>query len=108
MPAPSFHDLTDAAGMVRRLTTLRRDGRPIGADYQVIEHKEDGVLGLSLLVGPVDPERVRAVFLEALAAGGGLERLGAEFWRRARTVTVGREEPRATPAGKVLPFQLSR
>jgi hypothetical protein len=101
---------TDLVRILEEVLPARVGGT--GADYQVIEQEENGILRLSLLVSPrvgaVDAERVRAAFLEALADGGGLERLGAEFWRRARTVTVRREAPRATAAGKVLPFQLIR
>ncbi|OFX29645.1 MAG: hypothetical protein A2Z07_07650 [Armatimonadetes bacterium RBG_16_67_12] len=81
-----------------------------GADYQVLEEEENGILRLSLIISPrlgaVDEERARDAFLEALGHEGGLERLGAEFWRRANTVTVKREWPKATKAGKILPFQL--
>jgi hypothetical protein len=81
-----------------------------GQDYQVLEREERGVSRLWLMVSPgvgdLDDARVRDAFLEELGRGGGLERMGAEFWRRAQTVTVRREWPKATKAGKVLPFQI--
>jgi hypothetical protein len=81
-----------------------------GADYQVLEEEEDGILKLSLIISPrlgdVDADRARDAFLEELGREGGLEKMGAEFWRRARTVTVRREWPKSTKAGKILPFQL--
>jgi phenylacetate-coenzyme A ligase PaaK-like adenylate-forming protein len=83
-----------------------------GADYQVLEHEEDGITRLSLIISPrvgeLDAGRARDVFLEALGRRGGLERMGAEFWRRAQTVVVRREWPKATSAGKILPFQIER
>jgi hypothetical protein len=81
-----------------------------GADYQVLEQEENGILRLTLVISPrlgeVDATRARDAFLEALGHEGGMERMGAEFWRRANTVTVKREWPKATKAGKILPFQL--
>jgi hypothetical protein len=83
-----------------------------GADYQVLEHEEDGITRLSLIISPrvgeLEAGRARDVFLEALGRSGSLERLGAEFWRRAQTVVVRREWPRPTRAGKILPFQIER
>jgi hypothetical protein len=55
----------------------------------------------------VDPEQVREAFLVALG-DGSLDRLRAEIWRRAGTVTVARRWPWSTRAGKILPFHLAR
>jgi phenylacetate-coenzyme A ligase PaaK-like adenylate-forming protein len=83
-----------------------------GADYQVLEREENGISRLSLIISPrlgdLDVDRARDLFLEELGRGGGLERMGAEFWRRANTVTVEREWPKTTGAGKILPFQIAR
>lgn len=79
------------------------------ADYQVIER--DGADGLSRLelvvdprLGPLDEERIRAVFLEEMARDGAAEQLGTALWERAGTVVVRRARPVPTTAGKVLPF----
>jgi hypothetical protein len=83
-----------------------------GADYQVLEREEHGISRLSLIISPrlgdLDVDRARDIFLEELGRGGGLERMSAEFWRRANTVTVEREWPKATGAGKILPFQIAK
>lgn len=83
-----------------------------GADYQVVEEEVRGISKLSLLISPrigeLDPDRAREVFLDELKAEGGLESMGAEFWRRAQTVSVRREWPKATKAGKILPFQIEQ
>ena len=83
-----------------------------GDDYQVVETEgTEGILRLELIVsprvGPVDPEQVREAFLEALG-DGSLDRLRAEIWRQAGTVTVSRRWPSSTRAGKILPFHLAR
>jgi len=82
-------------------------------DYQVIEEETgDGLMRLSLLVSPgvgeVDPDDVRAAFLEEIGRGTELERYMARFWELANTVQVERRPPRATGVGKVLPFHLIR
>jgi hypothetical protein len=51
---------------------------------------------------------LRSAFLESLALDGPLERHMAAFWERANTIEVERSLPLATPAGKILPFQLVR
>lgn len=83
-----------------------------GADYQVLEEEDAGILKLSLIVSPrvgaVDEEQVRRVFLDELGRTGGLAQAGARVWQRADTVVVRRQWPRATRAGKILPFQIER
>jgi len=79
-------------------------------DYQLAEEETvDGstqlILRVSPSVGAVDDAKIRDVLLAEL----GRDSLGAEYqaaiWREADTVQVRREPPRATQAGKVLPFQ---
>jgi hypothetical protein len=82
-------------------------------DYQLVEEEAAGgaarlVLLVSPAVGPLDAEAVRAAFLGAVGGEGAVAAFMAEFWRRAGTVEVRREVPRATGAGKVLPFHLAR
>jgi hypothetical protein len=84
----------------------------VGADYQVLEEEDpDGILRLSLLVNPrlgtVDPDAVRAAFLDALARQPGVSAGGVTMWRRAETVRVVRRPPVATGAGKILPFHVA-
>jgi hypothetical protein len=83
------------------------------ADYQVVEEEgPDGILHLSLLMhprlGPVDERQLAETFLAELGGDGLLEGYMAKVWERAGTVRVRREPPRATRAGKILPFHLSR
>lgn len=82
-------------------------------DYQLVEEEgEHGILQTLLIVSPragaLDADRARDIFLEALGAAGGADRMGADFWRRAGTVQVRRRVPLATGAGKVLPFHVAR
>ena len=72
------------------------------ADYQILEEEDgDGVTRLVVLVHPAlaaDEQEVLRTFDRVLAAasGGGT----AERLRRAGVVTVRRENPRLTGAGK--------
>jgi hypothetical protein len=84
-----------------------------GGDYQVVEEEDEhgilhAVLIVSPRVGPIDEQRARDVFLDALGGAGGADHIASEVWRRAGTVQVRREWPLATGAGKVLPFHVSR
>jgi len=79
-------------------------------DYQLAEEEgADGAARLILRVDPVvgriDADALRATFLAELGRGGMMDRHHAELLRRAGSVTVRREPPLATAAGKVLPFQ---
>lgn len=84
-----------------------------GADYQLVE--QEGARGLAELilivspgVGPVNEAAVRRVFLDGLRATGSPEHLMAQTWERAGSVSVRRQSPIATRAGKILPFHLVR
>lgn len=81
-------------------------------DYQAVEEEENGILRLSLIVSPrvgaVDETRLREAFIEELAKDGGFARVGALMWQRAHTVSIKRQWPVATGAGKILPFQIVR
>ena len=83
------------------------------AEYQLLEEEGgDGILRLALLVspriGPLDEPELRRSFLAELGRDGRLESYMAGIWERAGTVQVRREEPRATSAGKILPFHVGR
>jgi hypothetical protein len=101
---------TDLLRVLEEVLPARFGGT--AADYQVVEEEVNGILRLALIISPrleaIDEDAARETFLTELGHEGGLERLGAEFWRRAHTVTVKREWPKATKAGKILPFQLER
>lgn len=82
-------------------------------DYQLLEEEAADsstrlVLRVNPSVGALDEAALRATLLEELGRGGLVDRHHAELLRRARSVTVSREPPLATMAGKVLPFQLQR
>ena len=99
----------DLLGVLEDVLPARFGG--VGADYQVVEEEEgDGILRLSLIVSPrvgtVDPEVVRAVFLDALARQPGAAG-GVKVWRRTETVRVVRRLPMSTAAGKILPFHVA-
>jgi hypothetical protein len=82
-------------------------------DYQLAE--EEGPEGATRLVlrvnpalGELDEAALRETFLAELGRGSLLNRYHVGLWRGVGAVEVRREAPLATPAGKVLPFQLLR
>jgi hypothetical protein len=100
---------TDLLRVIEEALPARFGGT--GADYQVLEQEDArGILGLSLIVSPavgdVDAQHVRQVFLDALGGSATFDRFGATMWQRAGTVTIRRQWPVATKAGKILPFHL--
>jgi hypothetical protein len=81
------------------------------ADYQVLEEADgNGVIGLYLLasprLGPLDEVQLKQSFLAELGRGSVLEAYMASVWERSGTIQIKRQEPVATRAGKVFPFQL--
>ena len=99
---------TDLLRILEEVLPARFGGA--STDYQLVEESRDGLTSLTLLVSPrvgeVDEDLVRRTFLEHLGRGGASERLMARAWERARAVTIARHHPRATKAGKILPFHL--
>jgi hypothetical protein len=84
-----------------------------GLDYQLLEEEAPDsstrvVLRVDPSVGDVDEAALREALLAELARGGIVERHHAELLRWAGSVTISRQPPLATRAGKVLPFQLLR
>jgi hypothetical protein len=80
-------------------------------DYQLVEEARPAglsqlVLMVSPLVGAVDEAAVRLTFLDELRHDGWSGRLMAGAWDRAGAVTVRRQAPVSTKAGKILPFHL--
>jgi hypothetical protein len=82
--------------------------------YQLVEEEAADtstriVLRVHPSVGPVDETALRQRFLEELARDGSLlDRYQVELLRHARAVTISRQPPIATKAGKILPFQIIR
>jgi phenylacetate-coenzyme A ligase PaaK-like adenylate-forming protein len=102
---------TNLAHVVETVLPARFGGTSI--DYQVLEEERPGglprlVLRVNPSVGALDEAAARTAFLETLAQEGDLERYMAAFWKRANTIEIERQAPFATPAGKILPFQIVR
>jgi hypothetical protein len=80
--------------------------------YQLVEEEADDtatrlVLRVDPSVDPVDETALHQALLDELARGGTLlDRYQVELLRRARSVTISRQPPVATRAGKILPFQI--
>lgn len=82
-------------------------------DYQLSEEEAPNSMTRLVLcahprLGPLDEGSLRRALLTELAREGLGASHHAAIWERAGTVEVRREAPRATRAGKVLPFQASR
>ena len=100
---------TDLIGLLEEVLPTQFGGR--STDYQLVEGetgtgKARLVLRIHPCIGPVDESAVARVFMEKLSEGGGFRPLGAAVWQRLETLTVEREEPAITKAGKILPFHL--
>jgi hypothetical protein len=85
----------------------------IATDYQLIEDEDAGGrpevrLVIHPRIGPVDPATVVDVFLAALGAGVGPERVMGYLWRDAQVVRVERRPPYTTPSGKILHLHHAR
>jgi hypothetical protein len=94
-------------------TALVRRYGGCALDYQWVE--EEDVQSLTRLrlrvdprLGDLDEAALVRDALAALAADDPDDRLVAEMWRQAGTVQVVRQEPKPTPAGKVIPFLRER
>jgi hypothetical protein len=79
----------------------------IATDYQLVEAEDargqpDVRLVIHPRIGPIDPTAVLEVFLAALGAGPGPERVMGSLWRDARLVRVERRPPYTTQSGKIL------
>jgi hypothetical protein len=101
----------DVVRVLERELPARFGGGPL--DYQLVESEgPQGAPVLSLLVHPrlgaLPEAEIADAFLRAIAPGDGAERIAATLWQEARTVTVVRHAPAATPAGKVLHVHAAR
>ncbi len=95
----------DVVRVLEEVLPGRFGGAP--TDYQILEEEADGGearvrLLVHPAVGPLDSDTVAQVFLEALGAGSGPERIMGIVWRDARLLQVERRPPRTTTSGKIL------
>jgi hypothetical protein len=96
---------TDVVRVLEETLPARFGGGPL--DYQLVEGEGPaGEPSLRLLVHPrlgaLPEAEVAEVFLRAIAAGSGAERIAGTLWRDARIPVVVRRPPMATPGGKIL------
>ena len=75
-------------------------------DYQIVEKDtEEGLPQLLLLVnpniGPLDPGKVKEVFLDAIGSGTGAKRIMSLQWRNSGFLKVERRVPETTTTGKI-------
>jgi hypothetical protein len=106
----TFFDV-EVARIVEEELPLRLGGN--AADYQLVEAAgPDGRSLLRLIVHPrigeIDSHLITTTFLQALARGSDANRMMVSVLRDAPVVEVVRDQPRATPSGKVLPIQFDR
>jgi hypothetical protein len=116
----SFEKLTGEGVSVARSAIVRVIERDLplrfggsSVDYQLIERQGTGgltrlILSIDPRVGTVDEALVRAELLGFLRRGDMVDRYSAALWERAESIAVERAVPRATRAGKVLPFFYDR
>jgi hypothetical protein len=81
-------------------------------DYQWVEMEdENGLTQLPLRIspdiGPVNDENIIRDILDGLGRAGEGEKIMADIWRQAGTLSVVRETPQCTRQGKILIIQRS-
>ena len=96
---------TDVIRVLEEVLPARFGGAP--TDYQLVEgHAHDAQPIIRLLVhpalGPLDGDAVARVFLTAISAGSGAERIMGIVWRDAGLLRVERQAPLSTASGKIL------
>jgi hypothetical protein len=101
----------DVVRILEEILPSRFGGGP--TDYQLLEEEtEAGEPVMRLLVHPavgaLDPARVIEVFLGALSAGSGAERIMGAVWRDAKLLRVERRTPLTGDSGKVLHLHVTR
>jgi hypothetical protein len=95
----------DVITVLEEVLPQRFGGGP--TDYQLVEEEAgDGLPRLRLLVdpaiGPLDAKAVAETFYRAIGQGLPTARVMELHWRRADFLRVERQQPRATPSGKIL------
>jgi hypothetical protein len=96
---------SDLVRVLEEVLPGRFGGGP--ADYQLVEAEDaGGRSALRLLVHPrigdVPSDSVAEVFLSAVGAGAGAERVMGLAWRQGRVLRVERRAPIVSASGKVL------
>jgi hypothetical protein len=82
-------------------------------DYQLVEEEDgNGQTRLTLVVHPevgkLDEEKILARLRASLADGSRANRFVTGIWENAGTFRVRRENPYASPRGKILPLHISQ
>ena len=100
---------TDVIRVLEEVLPARFGGVP--THYQLVEGRaDDGQPSVRLLVdpalGPVDAQAVAEVFLGAIAAGSGAEKIMGTVWRDTGLLSVERRPPLTTASGKILHLHL--
>jgi hypothetical protein len=98
----------DLYELIEEILPRRFGGSAI--DYQIVEREDQrGQPRYDLLVSPrvgaIDEQRLRQAFLRELAKRQNWYRWTTRIWDETGALRVIREQPVATPAGKVLPFR---
>jgi len=98
---------TDCVRIIEEV--LPREFGGNSTDYQLLEAEDDDhrtrlYLLVSPSVGPIDEERVKARFIEAMHDPTRRRDLVPPLWRQADTIKVIQREPVSTATGKLLPF----
>ena len=99
--------LEELVAIVEEMLRPRYGGSSVDyqwAEQQVGRGKGRLLLRVSPAVGAADPERIVGDVLDELSRGSRAGGTVASVWREAGTVSVAREKPRLTAAGKTLPF----
>lgn len=100
---------SDLITLLEETLPLRFGGGP--TDYQLVEHEENGLSKVSVVVSPrlgeIDERALVKTVLEALHADPD-KRLMARVWSEARTLKVVRREPYTTPTSKIQPLHMLR
>jgi hypothetical protein len=95
---------TDVIRVLEEVLPAQFGGAP--TDYQLLEEEGDeGQPRVRLIVhpavGPLDSQAVAAVFLNAIGAGSGAERVMGLLWRNAGLLQVERRPPVVGASGKI-------
>lgn len=80
-------------------------------DYQFVEEEDEKaitrlVVYIDPKVGPVDEAALARTILDELKKKNDSNRLMAQVWQKSQTISVRRQKPMATKAGKVFPLHI--
>jgi len=98
----------DALRVVEEVLPRKFGGVP--GHYQLAVEERDGHGRVTILVspavGPLDENRVVAATLEFLGSRSSAHRMMSENWKASGVLSVRREEPEVSAAGKVHPVRV--